>query len=367
MSQASLLSTLRSNSAMLSTEYTDTQVNVWLNDALNQHTKTYTWTTLPDREKDAVVLLSWIKVCFARASKASTYFSVSGREGSTNKGEIVAHNLELARTLREEYVLLCGRLGINPAPEIIVSDVSIMDESLHGETMTEANIAPQSTVLTASGWTGTTVKLSWTEAMPRGSFSRYELYYGTESGLKDMSTMGDDDAEHLGVGTKATFIRSYTAIERVCTLITDLVAITDYYFVVVLVDVNGRISVSNEVSAGPTEESVPESTTEYMTFFLGGTLTSDTDYISNVVFSADIAISSVSITLTGAPADAACTISIFKAASGSGDSFDVTIPIGSTSGSNTGSFEITTDDALFLRTGVATGSAVGATVVIGYE
>jgi len=369
MSKAICLTTLRTNASIVSTEYSDTQINVWLDDALHQHTKEFSFDTLPERQNDAIVLLSWIKVCYARASKASLYFSVGGKEGSTNKAEIVSSNLQLVTQLREEYTVLCGRLGINAAPEIIVSDATILDGSVNAETPTEAWAAPDTPVLVASAWDGTSVTLSWDEAHPRTSFSRYELYYGTEAGLEDLRTLGEDGIEHLGVSpTKAIYIRALVSIEKVCIGLTDLVAETDYYFVVVIVDINGRIAVSNEVSCGPSAPvPVPTPTLEYLTFFLGGTLTPDTDYIANVVFGNDITIKSVAINVQSAPSGDPLLVKIFSEAGGLGASFDTTVAAGATNGSNTGAFAIPTTKALFLRTGATTGGAVGANAVIGYE
>lgn len=369
MSKATALSTLRTNACIPSTEYTDTQLNVWLDDALNQHTKVYTFDTLPARQIDAVVLLAWIKVCYARASKASMYFSISGREGSINKAEIVSNNLQLVTQLREEYITLCGRLGISAAPEIVVSDFEIMDESVGAETPTEVHQAPQVPVLVASDWAGTTVTLSWGEAVPRNTFSRYEIYFGTESGLEDRTTLGEDNPVHLGVSaTKATFIKSLTSIEKNCISIGDLNPAIDYYFVIVLVDINGRIAVSNEVFCGPSAPVPPPTPAlEYLSFFLGGTLTPNTDYISNIAFGHNVAVKSVSINLQTAPSGSPLILSVFAEAAGAGASLDTTVPIASTSGSNTGDFAIITSKALYLRTGATTGGAVGANVVIGYE
>lgn len=369
MSKATALTALRTNANILSTEYTDTQLNNWLDDALNQHTKAYTFDTLPARQVDCVVLLAWIKACYARASKASLYFSVSGREGSTNKAEIVSSNLQLVTQLRDEYITLCGRLGISAAPEIIVSDVQILDESLNAETPIEAHEAPQVPVLVASNWTGTSVTLSWGESVPRNTFSRYEIYYGTEPGLEDRTTFGEDSVVHLGVSaTKAIFIKSLTSIEKTCIGLTDLVALTNYYFVIVLVDINGRISVSNEVSCGPNVPVPPPTPAlEYLSFYLGGVLSPNTDYIANVAFGHDIVVKSVAINLQTAPATDPLVLKIFAEEYGAGASLDTIVAAGSTSGSNTGAFSIITSKALFLRTGATTGSAVGANVVIGYE
>jgi len=248
-STATMIAALRGNAAVLSTEYADSVLTDWVQAALYQHNRRYTVATLPANEVDAVIFLAWIKLCYARAATASQYFSISGRSGSVNKGEMVGHNLEMLRFLREEYITLCQRIGVNPAPEIIVSDFTILDESQNVMTPTSAHIPPITSVVGTQNYTGTTLDLYWSEAQPGDTFLRYRVFYGTEEGLADLATLGDLEAEYPGIDEdKATLLVTYIEKWRVACRVTGLTAGTHYYFIVMVEDINGRFAISDEVS-----------------------------------------------------------------------------------------------------------------------
>jgi len=246
---SSLAARLRANASIQVSEYDDTQLETWITDAIHQHNRKYTFQTLPEYEQEAVVYLAWIKTCYARASRASMYYSVGGREGSVNKAEIVSNNIQLVSFLREEYITLCERIGVNPAAEIIVSDVTKFDPSAHMMTPVSAHRPPAASTLYALNFTGTEVDLTWTEAKPSDTFVRYRLWVGNSPGLADLTTVGDEDAEYNGVDTsKATLLKTYDDKWRNSCRISGLSTGSAYYFIVVLEDINGRFSVSNEVS-----------------------------------------------------------------------------------------------------------------------
>lgn len=365
MSQAALLSTLRTDANVSASEYTDSQMGSWLDDALAQHNRTYTWTTLPSTEEEPVRLLAWIQVCRARASKASMYFSVSGEEGSVNKAEILQNNLQMIEQLRRDYLDICGRLGLSGAPEVRVSDLQAVNPVIHGMVPVPVHQAPGTLTLFAENYADTTIELYWTEATPRSTFVRYRLFMGTVAGLQDMSTLTSDTPQtYQGVDNdKVTWIGDFTSIEQTRVRITGLTAGVTYYFVVVLEDINSRISVSNEVAT--TEASETPATVQYLTFVLAGTLTINTDYVSGVAFGRAITITSISVSVTTAPSGGACVVRVYKAAGGAGAYLEASVASGANAGSNTGTFEIGAAEALYVRTGTVNG-AVQATVLLGY-
>lgn len=247
-----MLATLRGYTGCAVSEYDDTKVNDWLAKALAQHNRRYTFATLPSAEEDLVLFLAWIKVAMARAGAATQYFSLSGRAATGDKSQIMRNNLELARELRIEYVTACGRTGINPAPEIIVTSATILDESISGMTPINAHSAPEAITLSAGAVSGGTSVLSWTQAMPRDTFTHYQVFFGTTAGLQDLSTLTDDNPRYPGIdAAKATLLGTYTEIWKTAVKASGLVAGTTYYFVVVLTDCNRRLSISNEVSVTP--------------------------------------------------------------------------------------------------------------------
>lgn len=244
-----MLATLRAYTACTTTEFDDTKLNDWLDKALAQHNRKYTFASLPVAEVDLVLFLAWIKVAMARAGQATQYYSLSGRAISGDKSQVMRNNLELMRELRQEYVTACGRTGINPAPEIIVSEFTVLDESISGYTPVNANIAPDPVLLTPTYASGATATLSWTEAKPRDAFVKYQVFVGTTAGLQDLTTLTDENPTYPGVdASKATLLGTYTDIWKTAIKASGLVAGTTYYFVVVLSDCNRRLSISNEVS-----------------------------------------------------------------------------------------------------------------------
>lgn len=262
ISKASLLTTLRQNASILSTEYDDTALNGFLDEAMLQHNRRYTFATAPSREGDAVLFLAWIKVCYARAGAATQYFSISGKSASGDKSQIMRNNLELIRELRTEYTTLCGRLGISGAPEIIVSDFTILDESLSGVTPVNSHMPPDAVTLSVYASTASSVTLEWTPCAPARDFVKYRLFFGTVAGLQDMSTMSEAGELYPGLdSTKVTLIGEYTDIFKTMAKVTGLTAGTAYYFVVAAYDNNQRISVSNEIAVTPTVTTTTTTTT----------------------------------------------------------------------------------------------------------
>jgi len=368
-SQSTVISTVRGNADLLVAEYDNDALVGWVNAALYQHNALYTFDTLPTAEVDCVVFLAWIKACYSRASKATQYYSIGGKEGSINKAEIVNNNLSLIPQLREEYVTLCHRLGVDPSPAIIVSDVTKFDVGSHGMTPVGAHMPPKTSVLTATGYTGTTVDLAWTEAQPKDTFLRYRIFYGTSAGLQDMTTLGDLNALYYGVSaTKATLLKTYDEKWRISARVTGLDAETTYYFVVVLEDVNGRFSVSNEESIGTTTPIDQLSSLRYATFLIPDGLVPLRDYVKNVSFTDKITVESVQVQVTTAPDGEDLVFGVFTEADGGGDGVSIVIPEGSTSNAINGQrLIIPTTEAMFIRTGSTTGAAQDTTVIVAYR
>lgn len=364
MDRDSVISAVRANAGIATSEYDDTRLGEWADTALKQHNRKYEWATTPAHEFEPVMLLAWIQVCRARAGKATQYFSVNGREGSTNKAEIVNNSISLIRELREEYKTACGRLGINPSPEIIVSDITVMDESSHGLVPITAHTAPQVSTLYISNITSSTVDLRWDACRPATSFLRYVLYYGTTPTLKDDTNIGDT-ISNPGVADHAVRLQEFTNITHTAARITGLTEGTAYYFIVVVEDVNALYSISNEVS-NQDESEEAESETHSLQLFLSGTLTSTMEYATALTFAGQsVTITRMLVTVQTPPSTGALQLQLYREANGAGASFEVSVALGQSSGSNSGSFTVESTQALYLRTGTA-GGAAGATVIIEY-
>jgi len=368
-STTTLVTTLRGNASIEPSEYDDTRLQGWLNDALNQHNHRYTLGTLPTHEIDCVIFLAWIKVCYARASAATLFYSVSGRSGSINKAEIVRNNLDLAQVLREDYISLCQRLGVNPAPEIVVSDVTKMDESLHAMTPVSAHTAPQVSTLSISNHTGTSVDLAWTEAIPKDTFLRYRLFFGNEAGLQDMTTLGDLDTTYYGVdNSKAQLLKTYDEIWRTSCRITGLDETLDYYFVLVVEDVNGKFSVSNEVSSGPAIPPEASSSLRYATFLLSGTLRPNVEYVQNISFTDKIKIETLNVQASTAPVDESLVVRVSTESGGGGESIELELVENDHAATLVDqNVLVPYDKAVFISTGSTVGAAADVQVIIGYR
>jgi hypothetical protein len=325
-------------------------------------------SSLPAHEVEAVVMLAWIRVCQARASKATKYYSVSGRDGSIDRSSMVGTNLEMARQLREDYVTLCTRLGINPAPEIIVSEFEKFDDSLHAMTPVETHEPPESCNLSITSYGGEEVVLQWTESQPRNTFTFYQLFVGTEAGLQDFSNLGDTSGvRHFGLNeSKATMLKIYRDHWRTSCKIENLDPSETYYFVLKLVDCNGRFSLSNEIVVGSENAEIVEDSLRYANFTLSGVLLTSTDYITDVSFTDQMKIEQVSVSLATAPTTEPLEVVVANALNG--ENITVTVPVGVTVASaDAQNLIITASQSLNISTGLTVGGSASAVVRIGYR
>ena len=100
--------------------------------ALLLHNDQYTLETLPAKEREPVLTLAWVKVCYIRASKFAREAGVSGGNGfGQNRDTPYYKNTALAQSLMARYKELCADLNIpNSKSSIHVSNIKVRDTRL---------------------------------------------------------------------------------------------------------------------------------------------------------------------------------------------------------------------------------------------
>lgn len=100
--------------------------------ALIEHNSSLTIDTLPDNQGECVLLLAWIRLCYDRASSIVNNPNVSSASSGfgSDRNTPFQKNLQLAKSLRDQYISLCQSIGIDPSPEpnsIFVSSLIVSD------------------------------------------------------------------------------------------------------------------------------------------------------------------------------------------------------------------------------------------------
>ena len=226
-------------------EFEDPILNGVLDDALARHKSTITYSSLPKDEEYPVLLLAWRNVCLVRAGNHTQFFSISSEEGSGDKSQVMQNNITLARELLEEYqdsshgdtIQVATLLTRERFREVLLPDVAVP-------------LPPVLTLATPTGATTTTLSLSWDKPSIT-DFNRYVVFRHTSAGLKDLTRLTSTDTDEnkdFGIAAAATKVKEIYDRDLVNYKVTGLTSGTTYYFVIVLVNNNGKISHSNEVS-----------------------------------------------------------------------------------------------------------------------
>lgn len=236
---------------------TDVVVDQILDDALTAHNPSYTFSTLPTRENYAVLLKAWSMVEWARAGRGDAdQYPMNAPQGGGDKSQMMRNHIELAEKLEARYVVECERLGIglggDEAAGVSVGTMYRTDPVTDRIVPDVVNPAPPEVVLVeATGITGTTLDLSWTESKIT-DFNYYKIYRHTSAGLEDLTTLNTDGSKYLGIIDAATEVDTIYQRYKVNYRVTGLASGTTYYFVVMVGDRNNRVSISNEISATTT-------------------------------------------------------------------------------------------------------------------
>lgn len=246
--QSDLLSRLRkaiNDRDASSPEFVDAELNQVLDDSLRVYDSGITYSQLPAKREYPVLLLAWREVCLVRAGKATEFFSVSSDAGGGDKSQIMTNNITLARELKETYNDV-----IDEGPEVATVYVrNRFTEALVPDTVVPI---PETLVLDSpTGATTTTLTLAWNEPTMMSDFARYVVYRHTSAGLKNLARITSDDTDENksnGIIAAATKVKEIYDRFTPRYIVTGLTTGTTYYFVVVLVNLNGKVSVSNEVS-----------------------------------------------------------------------------------------------------------------------
>ena len=127
---ADLVATLTDLAIVEPSEFTSTQLGNYILGALQQHNPSLTLATLPVIEEECVVTLAWIKVCLLRASAAAKQGSVHGASGyGQDRDTPYTKNMNMAKMLRERYVMLCEAADVqNSDGQIVIGQLKVRDQ-----------------------------------------------------------------------------------------------------------------------------------------------------------------------------------------------------------------------------------------------
>lgn len=365
----SLIADLRVTADIASTELTDTQLQEWVVASLAQHNPSYTLGSLPSAEAPLVKYLTWILVCYWRANKAAKYYSVSGRDGSSNKAEVMRNNLDMAEKLREQYEKLAKQMGVDPAPAIIVSDITKFDPTESAMTPDNAHNPPNTPTLTLTHYddVGGTVRLSWTKASPASTFIRYRIFYSTTTDeIYDVSTLDEDYGTYSGISPDATLLRTVDDIQRLGTLVENLDPGEDYHFAVMVEDTNGRTAVSPTVSVGPNYPLQNESALTFGEFLLEGVLSASTTFQTGLGYEGTKRLRKATLSVDVAPVTNPLIV-IVSIGGASARDLTITLPVGETSVTEDFNETLQDSETFSIKTGATVGSTENATLTLGVQ
>ncbi len=151
-----------------SENFTDSDLEGHLTDALREHNPSYEFGVLPVAEEEPVILLAWIRVCNSRAAQWAQAANTGGQATMQQDNETpFSKNLKLAKFLREQYTALVVSLGISSRfSGISVSTVTAQDGWVEAEVpLALSRTPPVPTLSLAAGESkavGTTYIIKWT-------------------------------------------------------------------------------------------------------------------------------------------------------------------------------------------------------------
>lgn len=241
------ISCLREFASVRSNEYTDDELGKWADRALTRLGPCYSFATLKDPEYHAAILLAAITIAEARMQASQRYFSVSSRVGSTNAGERVRNNQDVVNTLRDEFQKYIEDTGIvcGGAETIVVGTFTKYDPRTDFTLPYSLQRGPKQPQLVVSRTGADFVDLIWSEDSD-DDFMAYTIYRSLTPGIADPTRVAA--SVNPGVIETAEEIEIIHNRGDTGRRIGELDP-TTHFFVVVVTDGNGRLTVSNEVQA----------------------------------------------------------------------------------------------------------------------
>ncbi len=265
--KATLITRLRNQAQINQQEavFNDTAVlNDVMDAALIEHDAdlgidTAGYAALPVREEELVLLLAWIRVCYARASFAAPQPSLitpGHMAFGSDRDTPLKKNLALAKALRERYDQLLSDLegdesddAEGAAGDITVGEFYRTDEvlSTHVPLLTAPQM-PAPVIAQRAVGAGYAI-IGW-EKMSSSTFRELFLFQSSSAGIHE-----EWNNDGLGgipfVKSTATQIYSTTDNIRKAAKITSLAAGT-YYFCAAVRDSSGNYVFSNELTVAVT-------------------------------------------------------------------------------------------------------------------
>lgn len=248
---ADVIAHFRLITGVTSTYISDTALAAYITACLAEHDPQKTISDVSSSTAEITVLSYRLaeKYHLMRAGLAAEGYPISVQgEGYTDKSISVKRHLEMAAEFRDKYEKLSTSLGL-PFQTINVS--SLIRRKTEDESRVPSNLVLPlaKPILTATAGTGI-VLLQWTRCYAQ-DFATYKVYYSTTATLSDPASVTRPGAKYKGIVDTATLDQTISVGSKNIWEVQDLTAGTLYYFVVVVENLNGLVSLSNEASATP--------------------------------------------------------------------------------------------------------------------
>ncbi len=248
-----------SNAQIKSNESINSEmVRDFLIQALYRHAPEFEgdFSLLPAVQEEPVVLLAWISICYARASKAAPEVNLNiTRTTSTSMGQDrstpVDKNIKLAQALEARYKAITEAVG-GTTTTVQINFGDIQQGELYREnSLTDATTETAVKILTASVLSiGTPVAnevvLSWT-GNADSNFQEYIVFQSLTSGIYQSWNNSSSSGVPL-ISNSASKLIKFTDRFKLSIKVSDLTSATTYYYLIVTKSTNGRYVYSNEVS-----------------------------------------------------------------------------------------------------------------------
>lgn len=239
-----------------SENFTDPDVEGFINAALREHNSNYTIGTLPAAEEELVLLLGWIRLCHSRAAQWAQAADTGGqaRLGQDNDTPF-KKNMSLAKSLKLRYDELRIGLGLESK-----SDVIEVSTSTAQDTWTEAEVplalsrpltAPVLSLAAGESLAeGTTYILKWTVERSE-NFQEWRLFH-MATASNGAATIREEwnqfsAAKTPQISDAAALVKTISDQQILCLRVTGVDKSQRNLFLLVAVSRSGKYSYGNEL------------------------------------------------------------------------------------------------------------------------
>lgn len=231
-------------------EFTDVvDGQMFVLDALAAHNPNYTVDTIPPKERVLVVILARVRVTEARLSRMLQEFPVAALSASADRSSPASNLRQHRIDLLDEYQRVADALGveIGGGTTQIFMGTLVRDETIFDQQVPlDDQQPPGQAILSLYKKGADYISLSWTPPSELHDFHLYTLYRSTTEDLEDLTTISAANATYKGVVSTATRVVEINEKNVRYYKDTGLAAGT-YYYVLVVEDSGGLISVSDEL------------------------------------------------------------------------------------------------------------------------